>query len=113
MQKYTKTKLRGSSQTRWSAEHQAVTALLNNLPEIPEEIEESSSAAESQYEAGHLLHAKIAFKFILNLSIWNTILREINRVNVKTQKEDIVISCSLVRLQGLVESIKGMTEKSM
>ncbi|KAL3280854.1 hypothetical protein HHI36_004083 [Cryptolaemus montrouzieri] len=60
MQKCTKPNLKESSQTRWSAKHQAVTALLNNLPEVVkalQEIEEFSSVAESKYEAGHLLHA--------------------------------------------------------
>ncbi|KAL4702816.1 hypothetical protein ACJJTC_003974 [Scirpophaga incertulas] len=114
MQKCTKTNLKGSSQTRWSAKHQAVTALLNNLPEVVkalEEIEESSSAAESKYEASHLLHAMMDFKFILNLSIWNNILREINRVNVEIQKEDIILPRSVMIMQGLVKIIQGMREK--
>lgn len=48
IQKCTKTNLKGRSQTVWSAKHQAVTALINNLPEVVktvEEIEESSLAA--------------------------------------------------------------------
>ncbi|XP_018574116.1 uncharacterized protein LOC108913121 [Anoplophora glabripennis] len=45
----------GSSQTRWSAKHVAVNALLNNLPEIAEALEEvkqTSHAPEAKYERG-------------------------------------------------------------
>lgn len=40
IKKYVKTNLKGSSQTRWSAKHAAANALLNNLPEIVEALEE-------------------------------------------------------------------------
>ncbi|KAK5646323.1 hypothetical protein RI129_004787 [Pyrocoelia pectoralis] len=68
---------------KWSAKHQT---LLNNLPKVVkalEEIEESSLVAESKYETGHLLHAVMDFKLILNLIIWDNILQEINNVNVE------------------------------
>lgn len=49
-----------------------MNALLNNLPEIAEALEEvkqTSHAREANYEAGHLLSAIKDFKFILNLTI--------------------------------------------
>ncbi|CAH1102310.1 unnamed protein product [Psylliodes chrysocephalus] len=54
MKKFVKTNLKGSSQTRWSAEHVAVKTLLNNLPEVVESLEElkqTSHAPEAKYEA--------------------------------------------------------------
>ncbi|XP_071051067.1 zinc finger MYM-type protein 1-like [Onthophagus taurus] len=72
MKQCTKTNLKGNSQTRWSARHLAVTALINNLPEVVEALEkiaESSLSAESKYECSHLLGAVMNFKFILTLII--------------------------------------------
>nr|XP_022903845.1 zinc finger MYM-type protein 1-like [Onthophagus taurus] len=116
MKQCTKTNLKGSSQTRWSARHLAVTALINNLPEVVEALEkiaESSLSAESKYECSHLLGAVMNFKFILTLIIWSNILREMNRVNVQIQKEDIIISRSVALMQGLIHTISEMREKSI
>ncbi|CAG9575522.1 unnamed protein product [Danaus chrysippus] len=77
-----------------------VNALLNNLPEIAEaleEIKQTSRAPEAKFEAGHLLTAIKDFKFILNLTIWANILREINRMNIEIRKED---PCPFRRLNG-------------
>lgn len=64
-------------------------ALLNNLPETVEsleEIQDNSLITESKYETGHLIHAVKNFEFIINLTIWASILREINLINVEIQK---------------------------
>lgn len=116
MKKYVKTSLKGSSQTRWSAKHVAVNALLNNLPEIAEALEEvkqTSRAPEAKYEVGHLLTAIKDFKFILNLTIWANILREINRVNIENQKEDIILARSLTLMDGLLKTLKKMRQNPM
>ncbi|XP_071053576.1 zinc finger MYM-type protein 1-like [Onthophagus taurus] len=116
MKQCTKTNLKGNSQTRWSARHLAVTALINNLPEVVEALEkiaESSLSAESKYECSHLLGAVMNFKFILTLIIWSNILREMNRVNVQIQKEEIIISRSVALMQGLIHTISEMREKSI
>ncbi|CAH0551080.1 unnamed protein product [Brassicogethes aeneus] len=111
MKKYVKTNLKGSSQTRWSAKHVAVNALLNNLPEIAEALEEvkqTSHFSEAKYEAGYLLTAIKNFKFILNLTIWANILREINRVNIEIQKEDIILARSVALMDGLLKTLQKM-----
>ena len=116
MKKCTKTNLKGSSQTRWSAKHVAVKALLNNLPEVVkslEEIQEISLNAESKYEAGQLLHAVKNFEFIINLTIWANILREINRVNIEIQKEDIILARSVALMEGLTKTLQKMRENPM
>ncbi|CAH1114699.1 unnamed protein product [Psylliodes chrysocephalus] len=54
MKKFIETNLKESSQTRWLAKHVAVKALLNNLPEVVESLEElkqTSHAPEAKYEA--------------------------------------------------------------
>lgn len=116
MKKYVKTNLKGSSQTRWSAKHVAVCALLNNLPEIPEALEEvkqTSRTPEAKYEAGNLLTAIKDFKYILNLTIWLNILREINRVNIEIQKEDIILTRSIALMDGLLKTLQNMRQKPM
>lgn len=116
MKKYVKTNLKGSSQTRWSAKHVAVKALLNNFPEVVtslEEIKETSHAPEVKYEAGHLLNSMKKFKFILSLTIWANILREINRVNIEIQKEDIILARSVALMDGLMKTLQKMRENSI
>ncbi|CAH1098813.1 unnamed protein product [Psylliodes chrysocephalus] len=98
MKKFVKTNLKGSSQTRWSAKHVAVKALLNNLPEVVESLEElkqTSHAPEAKYEAIR------NFKFIFNLTIWANILSEINRVNIEIQKQDIILARSVSLMDDL------------
>lgn len=115
MKKCTKTNLKGSSQTRWSAKHVAVKALLNNLPEVVKSLEEIKETlnAESKYEAGQLLHAVKNFEFIINLTIWANILREINRVNIEIQKEDIILARSISLMDGLTKTLQKMRENSI
>ncbi|VEN56975.1 unnamed protein product [Callosobruchus maculatus] len=116
MKKYVKTNLKGCSQTRWSAKHVAVNALLNNLPKVAEALEEvkqTSHAPEAKYEAGYLLNAIKNFNFILNLTIWANILREINRVNIEIQKEDIILARSVALMDGLLKTLQKMRENPM
>ncbi|CAH1105595.1 unnamed protein product [Psylliodes chrysocephalus] len=116
IKKCVKTNLRGSSQTRWSAKHVAVKALLNNLPEVVESLEEfkqTSHAPEAKYEAGSLLNAIKNFKFKLNLTILANILREINRVNTEIQKKDIILSRSVSLMDGLMKTLQKMRENSI
>ncbi|CAH1113046.1 unnamed protein product [Psylliodes chrysocephalus] len=104
------------SQTRWSAKHVAVKALLNNLPEVVESLEELkqiSDAPEAKYEAGSLLNAIKNFKFILNLTIWVNILREINLVNIGIQKQDIILARSVSLMDGLMKTLQKMRENSI
>lgn len=116
MKKYVKTNLKGSSQTRWSAKHVAVNALLSNLSEVAvalEEVKQTSHAPEAKYEADHLLTAIKNFKFILNLTIWANILREINRVNIEIQKEDIILARSVALMESLLKILQKMRENPM
>nr|CAH7732522.1 unnamed protein product [Callosobruchus chinensis] len=116
MKKYPKTNLKGSSHTRWSAKHVAVNALLNNLPDVAEALEEvkqTSHAPEAKYEAGHLLTAIKNFNFILNLTIWANILREINRVNNENQKKDIILARSVALMDGLLKTLQKMRQNPM
>lgn len=76
-----KSHLKGSCEMRWYAKH------------VAEEIKETLNA-ELMYEAAQLLHAVKNFEFIINLIIWANIRREINRVNVQIQKEDIILARS-------------------
>ncbi|KAK9873230.1 hypothetical protein WA026_021722 [Henosepilachna vigintioctopunctata] len=101
------TNLKGSSQMRWSAKHGAVNVLLNNSPEIAEaseEVKQTFRAPEAKYEAGHLLTAITNFKFFLYLTIWTNILREIYRVNIEIQKEDIILARSVELMEGLLKT---------
>ncbi|CAH1112080.1 unnamed protein product [Psylliodes chrysocephalus] len=117
MKKFVKTNLKGSSQTRWSAKHVAVKALLNNLPEVAEslkELKQTSHAPEANYEAGSsFLNTIKNFKFILNLTIWANILREINRVNIEIQKQDIILARSVSLMDGLIKTLQKMRENSI
>lgn len=116
MKKCIKTNLKGSSQTRWSAKYVAVKGLFNNLPEVVkflEEFKEISHVPEAKYEAVHLLHAVKDFGFILNLTIWVTILHEINRVDTEIQKEDIILARSIALMDALAEILQEMREYSM
>lgn len=113
MKKCTKTNLKGNSQTRWPAKYEAVQALLNNLPEVVktlEQIEEISSNALSKYEAGHLVCSVKNFQFIIMLTIWANILREINRVNIEIQKEDIIFERSVTLMDGLTKTLQKLRE---
>ncbi|XP_071051410.1 uncharacterized protein [Onthophagus taurus] len=116
MKKWVKTNLKGSSQTRWPAKHVGVNALLNNFPEIAEALEEvkqTSHAPKAKYEACHLLTAIKDFKFIVNLTIWANILREINRVNIEIQKEDIILVRSVALMDGLLKTLQKMRQNLM
>lgn len=108
----TKTKLQGSSQTRWSAKYQAVAALTKNLTELAkilQKIEENGSA-EAKFEARTLYNVISTFDFIVNLTVWNNILREINRVNNEIQKKDVLLSLSVNLMEGLIRSLNRMRE---
>lgn len=103
MKKYAKTNLKAVN-------------VLNNLPEIAEaleEIKQTSRAPEAKFEAGHLLTAIKDFKFILNLTIWANILREINRVNIEIQKEDINLARSVALMDGLLKTLQKNETKSI
>ncbi|GBP70985.1 hypothetical protein EVAR_54419_1 [Eumeta japonica] len=87
-----------------------------NLVEIAkalEEVKQTSRAPEAKYEAGHLLSAIKDFKFILNLTIWANILREINRVNIEIQKEDIILARSVALMDGLLKTLQNMRQNPM
>lgn len=86
------------------------------MPEIAEALEEvkqTSRTPEAKYEAGNLLTAIKDFKFILNLTNWSNILREINRVNIEIQKEDIILTRSIALMDGLLKTLQNMRQKPM
>ncbi|GBP94098.1 Zinc finger MYM-type protein 1 [Eumeta japonica] len=95
---------------------QKYIVLLAPLLEIAkalEEVKQTSRAPEAKYEAGHLLSAIKDFKFILNLTIWANILREINRVNIEIQKEDIILARSVALMDGLLKTLQNMRQNPM
>nr|XP_022921133.1 uncharacterized protein LOC111429458 [Onthophagus taurus] len=97
MKKYVKTNLKGSNQTRWLVKHVAVNALLDNLPEIAEALEEvkqTAHAPETKYEAANIIH-------------------EINRVNIEIQKEDIILARSVALMDGLLKTLQKMRQNPM
>ncbi|CAH1107849.1 unnamed protein product [Psylliodes chrysocephalus] len=96
--------------------HVAVKALLNNFPEVVESLEElkqTSHAPEAKYKAGSLLNSIKNFKFILNLTIWANILREISRVNIEIQKQDIFLARFVSLMDGLMKTLQKMRENSI
>ncbi|GBP53239.1 hypothetical protein EVAR_88123_1 [Eumeta japonica] len=102
----------------WS--HETPSDLITQYPrpsqEIAEalkEVKQTSRAPEAKCEAGHLLPAIKDFKFILNLTIWANILREINRVNIEIQKEDIILSHSVALMDSLLKTLQKMRQNPM
>lgn len=86
-----KIKLQECSQTKWSAQYQAVTALTNNLTQVAMVFEKIKTdemcTRDTKYEASNLHNSITDFHFILNLIVWNNILREINRVDNEIQNK--------------------------
>ncbi|CAH1100181.1 unnamed protein product [Psylliodes chrysocephalus] len=116
MKKFVKINFKRSSQTRWSAKHVAVKALLNDFPDVVESLEElkkTSNASEAKYEASSLLNAINNYKLILNLMIWANILDEINRMNIEIQKQDIILARSVSLMDGLMKTLQKMIENLM
>lgn len=111
MKKHTKSNLKGTSQTRWSAKAEAVAALTNNLAKVTqalEEIRDGSFPPETKSDAKSLLIAILDFRFILNLVIWDCVLKEINRVNTEIQKKDIILTRSICLMEGLRNTLQRL-----
>lgn len=111
MKKHTKTNLKETSQTRWSAKSEAVHALTKNIHGVIEalkELKEGQYLPETKSEADSLLHAVFDFQFISYLVAWAKLLKEINRVNKEIQKDDIILSKSLEMLKGLTTTMERL-----
>lgn len=114
MKTNTKTNLKGTSQTRWSAKSEAVHALVKNIDGVIEALKvlkEGQNPPETKSEAESLLHAVLDFRFLLYLVAWAELLKEVNRVNKEIQKNDVILSKSLDMLKGLTKTMERLRKE--
>lgn len=104
-------RLKGLSDTRWSAKANAVKALRNQLPLIIELLNEMCDGqrqvtVDSVTNARMLLKLLTKFKFVALLIFWDTILGKINKVNLLLQERKTTVENAAKMINALKNEIQ-------
>ncbi|CAL8070824.1 unnamed protein product [Orchesella dallaii] len=97
--------LKSQSLTRWSSKADAVSAICEDfkgiLDALQELINSETSNSETLASATAHLHQVSNFRFILGITIWNSILGRINFANVAVQAKEIDIGAAGKHMESL------------
>lgn len=101
--------LKSFSDTRWSSKSVGIREVFTQLPEVKIALNNiiEKGNAESIFLAKSLL-LFIDYEFICLLSVWNTILSSINRVNVCLQAKSLTINKAANLIKGLINEITDL-----
>ena len=107
-----KISLKSHSDTRWCSKANAVKALVTQLPEIIDAIEElaTTSHDSNTVSTANSLQNFVTFNFICLLRFWWEILSQINTVNVSLQNPHISLSNACTLMEGLQVCLNKIRE---
>jgi hypothetical protein len=110
LHKYLKKTLKGHSATRWSSKSDAVSTLLvefkNVCDALTELVPSPNSNHQTSADANSQLTQIFNFKFLLGISIWDTILSRIQIVNLALQHKNQSLEKASMHLKGLLQFLK-------
>ena len=100
------------SDTRWSARHDAIKAIIKSEGAIKDALEELASDEEqtptTRHEASSISEKTDSLEFAFMVLFWHDLLDRIHKTNPSSQKIDISLSCVV----DLINSLKLGTEIS-
>nr|CAI5852783.1 unnamed protein product [Callosobruchus analis] len=104
LQKVGKT-LKRLCDTRWSAHHDSVKAVRQNVEQLVHTLEEmcdpSKENLDTRSAASVLLPAICDFTFLCYLEFWNMILEEVNLIQKYLQTSEISLDIGLIKMKAL------------
>ena len=101
-------------ETRWSSRADAVNAVVKKLSEVVtalEQLTEEGENATTRSDASLILDSVLSFPFLLFLSLWKSVLPEINDAQKYLQTKGLALQQSSVKLRAVRDCLLQNREK--